>query len=173
MMGIRILGIILVVCGASGFGFGAAIHLKRTLRQLAALDSAMQLMECELRFTHPVMPKLCRTVAESADGAVAELFRTLSVELSDSRTQSTEAAMQKAIEKTKRLCLPSRAVFSLLELGETLGKYDLTGQLSVLASIRKRLAIELSALEREQVQRTKTYATLGICAGIAVVILIL
>lgn len=170
---VRLIGILLIVCGTSGFGFGAAYQLKRTIRQLTALDSALQLMECELRFTHPPLPALCRTVSKSADGPIKQLFENLSNLLGDRTTRNTETAMQKAIENTKHLSLSGRAVFALLELGETLGQFDLQGQLTMLASVRKRLETEIAALSREQKQRCKTYEALGICAGIAVAILIL
>ncbi|MCQ2418953.1 MAG: stage III sporulation protein AB [Clostridia bacterium] len=170
---IRIFGAVLILCGSAGFGFGAAWQMKRTVSQLEMLGTAMHLMECELSFISPPLPRLMRTVSKDTQGAVSVLFANYAKLLSNPATRDTEEAMRKALEMTKRLSLPSGTVFSLLEFSQTLGRYDLPGQLSALASARSRLSGQLEHLRSEQKDRCRTYQTLGICAGLAVVILIL
>lgn len=172
-MMIRVFGAALVVLGSALFGFGAARQIKRTVSQLEMLDTAMHLMECELSFVSPPLPRLMRTVSKDTQGPVSALFANYAKLLSDPSTKDTEEAMRKALEMTKRLSLPAGTVFSLLEFSQTLGRYDLPGQLSALSSARCRLSGQLERLRSEQKDRCKTYQTLSICAGLAVVILIL
>lgn len=172
MTAVRILGAVLILCGSAGFGFRAARQLKRTISQLQMLDTAMHLMDCELSFVSPPLPRLLRTVSKDTQGPVSQLFSNYAKVISDPQTKDTEAAMRKAMEMTKHLSLPPGTVFSLLEFSQTLGRYDLNGQLSAIASVRRRLSPQLDRLKEEQKDRCRTYQTLGICAGLAVVILI-
>lgn len=170
---VRMLGAAMVLCGSAFFGISAAVSLRRTIAQLKMLDTAFHLMDCELRFISPPLPRLLRTVAKDTAGPVSALFSNLAAILADPATKDPEAAMRLALERTKHLNLPAGTVFSLLEFAQTLGRYDLSGQLSAVQSVRTRLSGQLENLLAEQKGRCRIYETLGICAGAAVVILIL
>ena len=59
----------------------------------------------------------------------------------------------------------------LSELGESLGRFDLPGQLKGLEAVRRKCLMELEALGRNRTERLRCYQTLGLCAGAALVIL--
>ena len=56
-------------------------------------------------------------------------------------------------------------------LGKTLGRFDLQGQLSGIASVKQLCKRDLDGLQNNQELRLRSYRTLGICAGVALVIL--
>ena len=60
-----------------------------------------------------------------------------------------------------------------LQLGDSLGRFDLSGQIQGLASVQKRAEFELEQLRRNQDVRLRSYQTLGLCAGAALVVLFL
>jgi stage III sporulation protein AB len=74
-----------------------------------------------------------------------------------------------AIKKQTRL--PEKLSQCLLQLGDSLGRFDLSGQLQGLGSVKKRAEFELEQLRRNQDVRLRSYQTLGLCAGAALVIL--
>lgn len=170
---VRIIGMVLIFTSASALGFGAAMRVRTTRNQLQGLDDALGMMACELRYAMTTLPGLCGAVANVATGAIGELFRELSRALCRSDLQSPEAAMREAIDKTKRLCLPQNIIFCLLELGQNLGQFDVEGQLAVIEQSRQRIRACLSQYAADAPQRCKSYRTLGICAGMALVILML
>ena len=57
-------------------------------------------------------------------------------------------------------------------LGSSLGRFDLSGQLKGLQSVRGECLRELESLEKNQPERLKSYQTLGMCAGAALVIIL-
>ena len=67
--------------------------------------------------------------------------------------------------------MPEAAKRNLLLLGKTLGRFDLTGQLSGIESVIQLCRRDLDGLLSNQDVRLRSYRTLGICAGIALVIL--
>jgi stage III sporulation protein AB len=77
--------------------------------------------------------------------------------------------MQAALAVTERLPKQTTEVLSLL--GESLGKFDLSGQLRGLEGIRSECHRRLDALSENQEVRLRSYKTLGLCAGAALVIL--
>jgi uncharacterized membrane protein len=76
-----------------------------------------------------------------------------------------EAVLQKADK------LPQTVKNELRLLGKSLGRFDLQGQLSGIASVMELCRRDLEGLLCNQDVRLRSYRTLGICAGVALVIL--
>ena len=64
------------------------------------------------------------------------------------------------------------AIAQLQALGQTLGRFDLTGQLTCMERCRQSCMGQLEVLEHQQSQRLRSYQTLGFCAGEALAILL-
>jgi hypothetical protein len=77
--------------------------------------------------------------------------------------------MASSITKVEKL--PEAVKRNLLLLGKTLGRFDLPGQLSGIASVMQLCRRDLDGLLCNQDVRLRSYRTLGICAGVALVIL--
>ena len=60
----------------------------------------------------------------------------------------------------------------LLLLGRSLGRFDLSGQLKGLTSLRERCSREMQELHLDRDNRLRSYRVLGLCAGGALVILL-
>jgi len=58
-------------------------------------------------------------------------------------------------------------------LGTSLGRYDLPGQVKGLQNVREECTLELEKMKNNQEERLRSYQTLGLCAGTALVILLL
>jgi len=60
---------------------------------------------------------------------------------------------------------------AVLELCSALGRYDLDGENRMLDLSAKRLQAALARCEAEKRPRAKCYAALGLCTGLALLIL--
>ena len=67
--------------------------------------------------------------------------------------------------------LPACLRRPLRQLGQTLGCFDLAGQIQGLKSVQDVCRRELARLEHNRDARLRSYQTLGLCAGTALVIL--
>ena len=61
----------------------------------------------------------------------------------------------------------------LMSLGQSLGRFDLEGQLKGLAFVQEQCRNTLICLKSEQATRNRSFRVLGLCAGIALAILLI
>lgn len=172
-MVLRWMGMALILTSASALGFGAALQVKQTKEQLQQLHDALGILKCEMQYSMSTLPQLCSLAANVVKGPVRTLFLNFSRELCQRQTMEPAQAMRTAIAQTKRLQLPKEILFCLLELGQTLGQFDVEGQGAVLEQSRQRIQNCLHTYEQEAPRRCRSYQTLGVCAGLAVIILML
>ena len=168
-MNYRIIGAILVVLSSSAVGFSIAAAHRNEAKTLMQLIRALDFMSCELEFRLPSLPELCCLTALQVTGPMRELFKSLEKELQLQVSSDVYSCMTAALQQTDKL--PESAKRNLLLLGKTLGRFDLTGQLSGIASVIQLCRRDLDGLLSNQDVRLRSYRTLGICAGVALVIL--
>ena len=159
--------LVLAACGTTGFR-GAAEYL-RQLQDFRSLISVLDMMECELSYNLTPLPELCRKSASFGSKRVRSVFRTLAQTLERQPYYDVMGGMSWVLQQNKD---SSKRLSRMLEnLGNCLGRFDLSGQLAGLASVREQCIQELSILEKNREQRTRSFQTLGLCAGAALVIL--
>lgn len=168
---LRLIGALLVVLGAGGFGFRRAAQFYKTARQLEQLTGAVEMLQCEINYTRLPLPELYAEVAERQTGAVAQFFRVMSAQLTCGlpRTKAAQCAMQ----QTAGLLLTNDARMALLELCETLGRYDVDGENRILRLSAQRIRSAQERCEGEKRQMARSCTALAVCAGIALAILML
>ncbi len=168
-MTLRILGAILVIAGCGGFGFLIAASHRREVRAMKQFISALDYMECELKYRLTPLPDLCRCSAAICRGSVKNMLSTLADELD---TQISPD-VKKCIDATMNMVsdIPSLVIEGFTLLGQTLGHFDLDGQLKGIESVKHECSRKLAAYMENQDTRLRSYQTLGICAGAAIAIL--
>lgn len=170
-MPLKWIGAILVVAGCGGLGFSLAMNYRREEKTLRQLLNILEFMECELEFRLSALPQLCREGAEHASGSVRQIFLALAEELEMQVCPDAVCCMDMALRKAKEL--PASARKLMLLLGQSLGRFDLKGQLSELASVKAACREALDELLCHRETRIRNYQTLGLCAGAALAILLI
>ncbi len=168
-MSLKVFGAILVVVACGGVGLmlaSAHVREERLLRQLIAV---LDYMECELQYRLTPLPQLCRNAAAQGKGVIQDVFLTLATELEDQISPDVEHCVMVALSKMRDIPVNLKEIFE--QLGHTLGRFDLEGQVKGLESARQDCRYKLSELEKNREIRLRSYQTLGLCAGAALVIL--
>lgn len=168
---IRYLGAALVIGGCGGFGFAMAAAQKREESQLRQLLRAIEFMECELQFRQTPLPFLTENCANLLRGSVSILFSHLSELLKAHAYPDASACMARAMAETAMLTPGCCEI--LRELGQTLGQFDLPGQLRDLQAAAAQCRSKLSSLAENRESRMRSYQTLGLCAGATLAILLI
>lgn len=158
---------IIISCG--GFGFSLAAAHRREEAALRQLISALDLMECELQYRLTPLPELCRQAALDNTGCVREVLLKLSVELDSQISPDVESCMNAAVSAVAEI--PNHTRNALLSMGRNLGRFDLSGQLKGLEQVRASCRRQLETMNVNREPRLRSYQTLGLCAGAALVIL--
>lgn len=170
-MTLKFIGAILVISGCGSIGFLMALRVKREIVALRRLLSALDYMACELEFRLTPLPELCKSVSNHSAGAVAAFFRLLGEEMERQVSPDAASCLTVALGKTPQI--PAAAADILKELGRSLGAFDLQGQLKGLQAAQNACREKFAEFETTRVQRTRSYQTLGLCAGAALAILLI
>ena len=161
-------GMILLSCG--GYGFSLAARIRWEERALTQLQGTLEWMICELEYRHTPLPRLC-LLASQRGGILAPVFHGLGQNLESHIAPNATQSMAQAMEHAGHLPPMTRQL--LVELGRCLGKFDLSGQIMGLRSVIALCQRDLQELRKDQALRLRGYRTLGICAGAALVIILL
>ena len=169
-MNFKWIGAIMVIVGCGGFGFSVAAAHRREETTLRQLIIALDYMECELQYHLTPLPDLCRQAAAEQRGCIRDVLLNLSRELDAQISPDVERCMQASLCAVEDI--PKRTQQALTDMGKTLGRFDLSGQLNGLEQVRSACRTELEALRTNREPRLRSYQTLGLCAGAALAILL-
>lgn len=170
-MNYKWIGAILIVVGCSGFGFMIASSSKREEKYLRELYEALSFMSSELQYRLTPLHELIGRAAAYTSGTLWQVFSALDRELVGQIAPNAEACMRSVLERTP--AVPVLTCNMLRLLGRSLGKFDLSGQIAGLTLVKEACGENLSKLSKDRSERLRSYRTLGICAGIALAILLI
>lgn len=166
----RLWGAALLMAGCGGFGFTLAAAQRREVSMLRKLMHALQEMEWELKYRMPALADLCKIAADASGGMVREIFQELEEKLIRREVYDISACVNSIVIQKE---LPRSVRKNIKQLGSSLGRYDLEGQLQGLETVRRQCRKDLQKLEENSVQRLRNYQTLAFCAGAALAILLI
>ncbi len=165
------IGSVLIIASCLGFGMMIAAFHKKEVATLKKLIYALDFMACELQYRMPALPELCRKTADQCSGGLYKIFLNLSYELEDQISPDVKCCMDFVLSKATDI--PKETQYCLTILGDSLGRFDLQGQLKALDSVRLECQNKLQKLQKDSDVRLRSYRTLGLCGGIALIILLI
>ena len=170
-MGFKWIGAILIIASCSGCGFSIAAGKRREEHLLFQLIEILQFMESDLQYRLTPLPELCRMAAGETKGTLRIVFLNLYRELNWQKQPDAGSCMYAAIQRSGEI--PARIRRLLVQLGQTMGRFDLPGQVQGIREVRKRCEDALGTIRKNRDERLRSYQTLGICAGMALAIILI
>lgn len=169
-MYLKLSGAILIIAGCGGYGISMAVSHRREVAAIHQLIQVLDRMSCELAYRLTALPELCRFGAEQCKGSLQIFFLRLAQTMDEQVSPDVKLCVAEALKQTP--ALPSCVSAQLRSFGQTLGRFDVQGQLTSLERCRQSCQEQLKALQDQQTQRLRSYQTLGFCAGAALAILL-
>lgn len=163
------IGAILVVVSCGGFGFSLAASYRREEQFLTQMVAVLNFMICQLQYQLTPLPELARMSGKESKGFLRPLLLEYGREMERQIAPDSYSCMVAALANVEDIPYGGRQL--CLDLGRSLGKFDLPGQLKGLETLKNRCNQSLKSLENNRDVRLRGYQTLGLCAGAAVVIL--
>lgn len=168
----RILGAVLITVCCGWFGFSLSSAHKREERNLRQLISSLEYMQCEIQYRLSSLPELCIQTANICErGAVRQFFTALAQELNQQISADVQPCMLAAMDRTTDI--PPITRECIVEIAKDFGKFDLDGQITVLEEYKifckEKLEIHCAGKDEQR----RSYQTLGICTGAALVIILI
>ena len=168
-MSLKILGAILVLIASAGLGMKMSISYIKQERQLDELIQALSYVKCELPYRLTPLPAQFDNCGNMTSGAMQILFRNAKEELDSQISPNAKCCLLAAIDKTQELMPAARQ--ALERFAQTLGQFDVDGQLLGITETIVFCEEQLQKLKNDHPNRIRNYQTLGLCAGAAIVIL--
>ena len=169
-MGYKWIGAVLIVISCSGCGFAIAAGKRREESLVCQLLRILQIIEAELQYHVTPLPELCRMAAGETKGILRVVFMNLYRELKWQQLPDAGSCMYAAIQRSGEM--PARVRRLLVQLGQTLGRFDLSGQLQGIRAVQKRCEETLEMIRKNRDERLRSSQTLGVCAGAALALIL-
>ena len=109
--------------------------------------------------------------AAESSGCVKSVLQILSRKLEEKTSAGVKGCMLSAL--TEAGDIPKYTYRSFVLLGQSLGRFDLDGQLKSMAEVRQECRRKLEELTINKEVRLRSYQTLGLCTGAALAILLI
>ena len=168
---IRWIGACMIIVASAGFALLLALFHRKEVSAVKNLIGALDYMECELQYRLTPLPDLCRLTGGDIQGSVGTVFQKLADELDAQISPDVGSCVTAALSAVPGM--PVSVISAFTELGQTLGRFDLPGQLQGFEAVRNSCRSRLAELNGNKTQRLRSYQTLGLCAGAALAILLL
>lgn len=159
--------LIIISCGAVGFSMAAAHRREETL--LRDLIQALEELYSDLQYRLTPLPELCSAAGKRQKNPIGQVFIRLARELNNQICPDVSSCLFAALAGGRELPESVQSAFRLL--GNTLGQFDMEGQLRGIESVREHCEMQLKRLGVNREERLRSYQTLGLCAGAALAIL--
>lgn len=171
-MWLKILGSLLVVIASASMGFSLAAQYAERPRQIRQVISCLSALKSHINYTAIPLPDALAHCTGGITGPVAELFQAMASLLVDNGLLTPQAALNQALKDSNKLVLnnPEREVLSVFSAN--LGGMNREEQHKSLDLAQEQLSRIQCEAERLCEQNVKMYRYLGICGGLAVVIIL-
>lgn len=169
----KTLGIIFVILSSASVGLRYSYIMQQRCRTLSQIIAAMRLLKSELSTRGTALPEAFGMLAAATTGSTAAYFSAAAKEMNRNRWMSPHDSLCMSERNLKEFSESDPALFILRDFAAGIGKLDLECQAQSLDNIISRLEIVYRTAEQDKTVRSKTYRTLGLCAGISLAILLI
>ena len=167
---LKMIGVIFIITGCGGVGFQIASNYRREEKALQQLLKILEFMDCELQYRLTPLPELCRQASRMFKPIPGRIFGDLALEMESQISPDVAYCMTAVLRKNQNIPPVTKKILSVL--GQSIGKFDLNGQIKGLCSAAAECQRNLDDLRQNRDARLRSYQTLGLCAGAALAILL-
>jgi len=170
---LKLMGSMLVLLCSVGLGMAGAGELKAHCMELRLLKQAIYMLRGEVKYAKSTLPEAFGMLAVRVGPPFAGFFGNLEQELAWQQGRSFRDLWDEEIERSLgKSTLRREELEKLKRLGEGLGYLDLEMQLATIELYLEQLEEDISKAGQELHTKQKLYRSLGMAAGVFLVILL-
>ncbi len=168
----QFLGMAFVVCGTSAMGLRMAWAVRREIQVLEQLTSQLQTMRGEISYHRTPLPQVMAQLSNQSKGGVANFWKEVGTYLKSGAVSTVFEGVRLGLSHMPATQFSTTVENILKALARGLGQFQLETQVGAIDLALERLEKTTDRCRREQAGRVKSYCTLGICGGLAMVIML-
>lgn len=168
----KIIGCILIFTGSTCIGLIKSSSYKARRTELENTIELLRMLQMDITYRKDSLQKTFTKTADLKECWFSELIRNCGSLLQQNMT--IEAAWQKSIESKMAVCPLYHSDLEILnDMSIGLGKSDASGQKNVFEPALLRLTSALQEATDQEKKQGRMYRSIGIAAGLVIVILLL
>lgn len=169
---LKLAGAICIVFAGTMLGFFQALSLAQRPRQIRHLIQALQRLETEITYGFTPLPDALRSIAATLTGPLSAMLGQAADGLADGRGGTASESWQRAVEGCwNRTAMKSSERDIVRQLGFSLGQSGREDQTKHLRLAISQLQAEEASASDEQKRYGSMWRSLGLLAGVLIVIL--
>ena len=165
--------ILFMIFGAStAIGVIISNKYKNRVSDLREMRNALGMFETKIRYTYEPIPEIFRQIYENLKSNTSNISNVFKIASENMKYKPAGDAWNLALD----ICstdMNKEDIKTLKGLNKLLGKTDAEGQISEIELTTSFLDIQITQAIKEKEKNEKLYKTLGIIAGIAIVIILI
>lgn len=171
---VKIAGSSLIVCSCSAIGFLVSNNLKERIGELELIKKIFLMMRGEIKYNHATLSEAFGTIGKRLKSPYSFVLLQMSEQLDSLEGQPLSQIWEQNLkEMLKASCLCKEDKEKLLQLGSQLGYLDMEMQLNTIDWYLEQIQEETKSARENLKRNGKLYQTMGVMAGIFLVILML
>lgn len=164
--------IVIVSCGGMGFYFGAEVE--RRIRELRQLREILFLLRGDVRYMRSPLPEAIGRIGERESGMWGRFFASVAEELAGFDVPDFGQVFDRRINEIRKETALNRQDLELLaRFGEMLGKMDMEMQLNAFDWYLEQSGERLDQLVGQADKQITLHKSMGILAGVFLLIVLL
>ncbi|MEY8336417.1 stage III sporulation protein AB [Lachnospiraceae bacterium 62-35] len=168
----KLTGILFTAVGAAGIGISEAIRYKERLHLLEDLRKMVSLLKGEILYANAPLEEAFIHVGERCSSPAGKVFLNMAEEMGKKRGDSFYEMWKAEVDSLgKEIPLSKEDKRQLKGFGENLGYLDRAMQERTMALYLEQLSGEITYLKEHLQEKNRLYTSLGIAAGVFLIII--
>lgn len=168
----KLLGALLIILTTSWIGFEWSRRLGMRPKEIRQLKSALQILEAEIIYSQSPLQEAFKNIANQLPHPIDDFFTQLHSDL-EKKNANFKAIWEKSVHELKsNSYLGNNEIEILQQFGRTLGRHDFYQQQKHIQLAITHLDRELEEARDEQFKYSKMAKSLGVLAGVFIVLLL-
>lgn len=174
MMVIKIIGCILVIASSTGMGFFFSNEMRSRIEDMKELRKLVVLLRGDIRYANTPLPEAISAIARRHHGNFEVFFTDVYKKLQELSGFTFSEIWTEAVENNlTSTSLTKKDMINLTQFGENLGYLDKDMQMNTLDLYTTQLEDEITDLSKIVKEKAYLYNSLGIMAGVFIIIIML
>lgn len=169
MLVVKIIVYIFIFFSSSSIGILISRKYTDREKELKEFKKALNMFKTKIKFTYEPIQEIFNQISKNMDSNVGHVFKVAS---NNMRDYSVDEAWKMALD-IRVLNINSEDLNILKDFSKLLGKTDVQGQISQIELTNVFLDEQIEKATKERMKNEKLYRTLGMIAGLAIVIVLM
>lgn len=171
-MPVKVIASVIVIIGGGYIGMLMSSRLSVRIMQIEEIDNAVTQLGFNISFLKMSVAKAVLSVAKSRSGAIGEILKEASVQMTKSNATPDIAFKRAVAINGHRLCITESDRNILKEFVENLGKGDTESEMNNINAVRAKLKVAEGEARGEKEKKGKLWQGAGLLGGILIVVLL-